>query len=164
MGFSWSANLGFPRARDFIEMKEHDFNEVVSLILKEDDRYAKESYVFLKRALDFTMDQERKKQGLSVSKQRHVSGQELLTGMRDYATEQFGPLAFTVLTSWGLKRCEDIGEMVFNLIDYGVFSKNEDDTREDFSSIYDFGDAFVKPYQPKRRILKRPRYRAIESL
>lgn len=145
-------------------MKEHDFNEVVSLIIKEDGRYSKEGYVFLKRALDFTMDQERKKQGLSVSKQRHVSGQELLTGMRAYAIDQFGPLAFTVLTSWGIKRCEDIGEMVFNLIDYGVFSKNESDTREDFSAIYDFEEAFVRPYQPKRRILKRPRYRAIESL
>jgi len=145
-------------------MKEHDFNEVVSLIIKEDGRYTKEGYVFLKRALDFTMDQDRKKQGLSVSKQRHVTGQELLEGMRDFAKEQFGPLAFTVLTTWGINRCEDIGEMVFNLIDYGVFSKNEDDTREDFSSIYDFKEAFLKPYLPKRRILKRPRYRAIESL
>ena len=103
--------------------------------------------------------------GKAVSKtQRHVTGQELLEGVREYALEQFGPMAHTVLTSWGLERCEDFGEIVFNLIEYGVFSKNEDDTKEDFTAIYDFEEAFLKPFQPDRRRLKRPRYKVIESL
>ena len=146
-------------------MKKQNFSEMVNLIVKEDDRYAKESYSFLKEALDFTMDKERKRKGKIVSKnQRHVTGQELLEGVREYALDQFGPMALTVLTSWGLSRCEDIGEMVFNLIEYGVFSKNEDDTREDFASIYSFEDAFERPFKPEKRRLKRPRYRAIETL
>ncbi|OUW17905.1 MAG: hypothetical protein CBD18_03705 [Opitutales bacterium TMED158] len=146
-------------------MKKQNFAEMVALIVKEDDRYAKESYGFLKEALDFTMDKERKRKGKVVSKnQRHVTGQELLEGVREFALDQYGPLAYTVLTSWGLSRCEDIGEMVFNLIEYGVFSKNEDDSREDFSSIYTFEDAFEKPFRPAKRRLKRPRYRAIETL
>ena len=146
-------------------MKKQNFLEMVNLIVKEDDRYTREAYGFLKEALDFTMDKERKRMGKAVSKtQRHVTGQELLEGVREYALEQFGPMAYTVLTSWGLERCEDFGEMVFNLIEYGVFSKNEDDTKEDFTAIYDFEEAFLKPFQPDRRRLKRPRYKVIESL
>ena len=146
-------------------MKKQNFLEMVNLIVKEDDRYTREAYGFLKEALDFTMDKERKRMGKAVSKtQRHVTGQELLEGVREYALEQFGPMAYTVLTSWGLERCEDFGEMVFNLIEYGVFSKNEDDTIEDFAAIYDFEEAFLKPFQPDRRRLKRPRYKVIESL
>ena len=146
-------------------MKKQNFLEMVNLIVKEDDRYTREAYGFLKEALDFTMDKERKRMGKAVSKtQRHVTGQELLEGVREYALEQFGPMAYVVLTSWGLERCEDFGEMVFNLIEYGVFSKNEDDTKEDFAAIYDFEEAFLKPFQPDRRRLKRPRYKVIESL
>ena len=144
---------------------EPNFSEVVSLIVKEDDRYTKEGYAFLRKALDFTIDKERKRQGKVVSrKQRHVTGQELLTGVKDYALDQYGPMAFTLLTNWGINRCEDIGEMVFTLFDYGIFSKNEGDSKEDFSSIFTFQEAFVKPFQPERRRLKRPRYRVIESL
>ncbi len=146
-------------------MKKQNFLEMVNLIVKEDDRYTREAYGFLKEALDFTMDKERKRNGKVASKtQRHVTGQELLEGVREYALDQFGPMAHTVLTSWGLERCEDFGEMVFNLIEYGVFSKNEGDTKEDFAAIYDFEEAFLKPFQPDRRRLKRPRYKVVESL
>ena len=146
-------------------MKKQNFLEMVNLIVKEDDRYTREAYGYLKEALDFSMDKERKRKGQVVSKtQRHVTGQELLEGVREYALDQFGPMAYTVLTSWGLERCEDFGEMVFNLIEYGVFSKNEDDSKEDFAAIYDFEEAFLKPFQPDRRRLKRPRYKVIESL
>lgn len=149
-----------------IAMKEHDFTEVVSLIVKEDPRYAKNSYLFLQKALNFTIDKERKRQGKLVTKssKRHVSGQELLDGIREYALEQYGPMAHYVLTSWNINRCEDFGEMVFNLIEYGVFSKNDEDAKEDFASIYSFEEAFIKPFVPKTRRLKRPSYRVIESL
>ena len=146
-------------------MKKQNFNEMVNLIVKEDDRYTKEAYGFLKEALDFTMSKEKKRKGKLVSKnQRHVTGQELLEGVREYALEQYGPMAYTVLTSWGLKRCEDFREIVFNLIEYGVFSKNDEDSKEDFASIYDFEEAFLKPFLPEKHRLKRPRYKVIKSL
>ncbi len=147
-------------------MKEHDFTEVVSLIVKEDPRYAKNGYLFLQKALNFTIDRERKRQGKVVTKttKRHVSGQELLDGIREYALDQYGPMTYYILTSWGIKKCEDFGEMVFNLIEYGVFSKNDNDEREDFAATYTFKEAFEKPFKPKKRFLKRPTYRAIESL
>ena len=67
--------------------------------------------------------------------------------------DQFGPLAKTVLESWGVHRCRDFGEIVFNLIEYRVFSKTDSDRREDFADVYDFDEAFVKPFRPadKRR-------------
>ena len=147
-----------------IAMKEHDFTEVVSLILKEDKRYDAAAYVYLRKALDYTIDQERKKQGKVLKRPRHVSGQELLLGIKDYSLDQFGPMTYTVLTSWGIKACEDFGEMVFNLIEYGVFSKNDQDSREDFKAIYTFEEVFKKPFEPTRKRLKRPTYRAIDTL
>jgi uncharacterized repeat protein (TIGR04138 family) len=81
----------------------------------------------------------------------HLTGPELLEGMRAFALEQFGPMAKTVLNSWGVRSCADIGDIVFNLIDQKVFSKTESDRREDFAGIYDFDEVFVKPFAPARR-------------
>ena len=67
-----------------------------------------------------------------------------------YALEQFGPLAKTVLNAWGVRRCRDFGDIVFNLIEYNVFSKTENDRREDFTDIFDFEEAFVRPFQPAK--------------
>lgn len=80
-----------------------------------------------------------------------MSGPELLDGLRVYALDQFGPLTKTVLNAWGVTRCADFGEIVFNLIEYSVFSKTESDRREDFADIFDFDTAFVKPFLPERR-------------
>jgi uncharacterized repeat protein (TIGR04138 family) len=164
-GFGIRGSLPIVECCGLLSMKKQNFTEMVNLIIKEDDRFTKEAYSFLKEALDFTMDKERKrKRKIVTQNQRHVTGQELLEGAREFALDQYGPMAFTVLTSWGLKKCEDIGEMVFNLIEYGVFSRNEDDSKEDFTAIYSFEEAFQKPFQPEKRRLKRPSYRAIESL
>ena len=78
----------------------------------------------------------------------HVSGQELLDGLRAYTLDQYGPLARTVLEAWGVKRCGDFGEIVFNLIDYNVFSKTASDRREDFEEFYTFEEAFEAPFRP----------------
>ncbi|HEX2100689.1 MAG TPA: Minf_1886 family protein, partial [Candidatus Synoicihabitans sp.] len=67
-----------------------------------------------------------------------------------HALEQFGPMARTVLDAWGIRRCGDFGEIVFNLIDYNVFSKTDNDKREDFSDIFTFEDAFDRPFLPAR--------------
>jgi uncharacterized repeat protein (TIGR04138 family) len=101
--------------------------------------------------LDHTVKELRKKDANRAERSRHVSGPELLEGLRIYALDQYGPLARTVLNTWGIKRCRDFGDIVFNLIEYNVFSKTENDRREDFSDIFEFDEAFVKPFQPSRR-------------
>lgn len=132
-------------------MQNPDFSEIVAQICKEDARYDRKAYDFVRLGLDQTVKNLRKRDAERTEKSRHVTGPELLEGLRAYALDQFGPLAKTVLNAWGVSSCRDIGNIVFNLIDYNVFSKTENDRREDFADIYDFDEAFVKPFQPARQ-------------
>jgi uncharacterized repeat protein (TIGR04138 family) len=132
-------------------MQDSDFPRIVALICKEDARFDRKAYDFVRHGLDQTVKEIRKKDGTRTGKSRHVSGPELLDGLRLYALEQFGPLSKTVLNSWGVRRCRDFGEIVFNLIEYNAFSKTDSDRREDFADIFDFDDAFVKPFLPNQR-------------
>ena len=134
-------------------MQDLDFNEVVDLICKEDPRYDKKAYTFIRQGLDHTVKEIKKKDTGKTRGSQHVTGAELLDGLRVFALDQYGPLTKTVLNSWGIKRCTDFGEIVFNLIEYNVFSKTESDRREDFVDLYSFDDAFVKPFLP----LNKPR-------
>jgi uncharacterized repeat protein (TIGR04138 family) len=131
-------------------MQDLDFDEVVSLICKEDGRFDRKGYHFVRQGLDHTVKDLRKRDPKRAGRSLHVTGPELLDGLRAYALDQFGPLAKTVLASWGIMRCTDFGDIVFNLIEYNVFSKTDQDRREDFSETYTFEDAFVKPFLPVR--------------
>ena len=137
-------------------MPDLDFAEIVDLIRKEDARYDKRAYFFVRQGLDSTVKNLKKNDPARLQRSPHVSGRELLDGLRMHALDQFGPLSKTVLESWGVRRCVDFGEIVFNLIEYNVFSKTENDRREDFADLYDFDEAFVKPFQPAGRRHSRP--------
>ena len=126
-------------------MQKQGFEEYARQAANRDPRYDVDAYLFLRDALDFTIA------GLprpSTNRPRHVRGPELLGGFRDLALREFGPLAQTVLDIWGVRRCEDVGEMVFHLIEVGAFGKTEEDTREDFANGFHFDDAFRKPFLP----------------
>ena len=128
-------------------MQTLEFAEALELILKEDPRYAREAYDFVRDALNYTLKQRRKSKELSGEK-THVSGQQLLEGIRLYALKEFGPMVPTVFQYWGVKRCEDFGEMVFNLVRTRVFGKTDNDSMDDFRGAYTFHEAFVVPYLP----------------
>jgi uncharacterized repeat protein (TIGR04138 family) len=130
--------------------QDPDFAEIVGLICKEDTRFDRKAYDFIRLGLDHTVKELKTKEASRTGRSRHVSGPELLEGLRVYALEQFGPLTKTVLESWGIRRCSDFGDIVFNLIEYNVFSKTDSDRREDFSDLYTFEDAFVKPFLPAK--------------
>ena len=132
-------------------MQDLDFSEIVDLIYKDDPRYDRKAYTFVRLGLDQTVKNLKKADPARTQQSQHVSGRELLEGLRAYALDQYGPMAKTVLDSWGVRRCADFGEIVFSLIDYRVFSKTEKDRREDFAEIFDFDDAFVRPFQPSER-------------
>ena len=83
---------------------------------------------------------------------RHVSGQELLNGIRQFALQQFGPMVVTVFEEWGVKSCRDFGEIVFNMVEIGLLAKTDKDTRDDFQNGYDFTDAFAKPFWPQSKL------------
>src|SRR5207237_5685126 len=95
-------------------MQHPDFSDVVALICKEDSRYDRKAYDFVRLGLEHTVKDLRKKDSVRAEQSRHVSGTELLQGLRAYALEQFGPLAKTVLNAWGVRSCRDIGHIVFN--------------------------------------------------
>ena len=67
------------------------------------------------------------------------------------SAKEFGPMVVTVFDNWGIRSCEDIGHMVFNLIGAGIFGKTDQDSIEDFKAVYDFQEAFVKPYSPEKK-------------
>lgn len=126
-------------------MQKVEFTESLDSILAADPRFDREAYFFLRDALDFTIKQKKKSK---TDPSRHVSGRELLEGVRQYALKEFGPMVITVLGYWGIRKTDDIGAMVFNLIREGVFGKTDQDSIEDFRAGYDFEEAFAAPFRP----------------
>ncbi len=129
-------------------MQTPNFEDVVTAIVSNDKRYGIEAYTFLREALDHTQKGVAK---AHKNETRHVSGGELLQGIRNYAITTYGPMTITVLEEWGIRRCEDFGELVFNLVEHGLLSKTENDSREDFQNGYDFDTAFRKPFLPQHK-------------
>lgn len=130
-------------------MQELTFENTLALVIAKDPRYQRDAYLFVKDALDHTQKVVLKE---NKGEMRHVTGQELLGGIRDYALAQFGPMTQMVFEEWGIKRCEDFGEIVFNMVEIGLLGKTEKDSREDFASGYDFSEAFRKPFLPAGKI------------
>ena len=128
--------------------EQTSFEEYVRLACEADPRFDADAYLFLRDALDTTVREMRKQWD---SDDRHVSGPELLDGFRRLALKQFGPMVPTVLDAWGICCTDDVGDMVFNLIEIGAFGKNDEDSKEDFVAVYDFHDAFVKPFRPDKK-------------
>jgi len=133
-------------------MHEANFDEGIELLLLKDPRYTRDAYVFVRDALDHTKKDLSRREGAPITENEHVTGQELLAGIREYALGQFGPMAITVLEDWGITRCEDFGEIVFNIVEAGLFSKTDTDSRTDFQNGYDFDDAFRKPFLPQSKL------------
>ncbi len=111
-----------------------DFEEKLDALLKRDPRYGHDAYLFVFEGLRYTLK--------NLGVQRHVSGQELLEGIRAHALDQFGGLAPLVLSEWGVRKTDDFGEIVFNLVDHGLMGKTEHDSREDFRGVFRFDEAF----------------------
>ena len=103
------------------------------------DSYKPEAYAFVMEALDFTIKK--------LEKPRHISGKELLEGVRQYALKQFGPMARIVFEYWGVFKTGDFGHIVFDLIEVGLLRKCDEDSIEDFENCFDFKEAFDGKYQ-----------------
>ncbi len=107
-------------------MKHPDTADLLQTILTRDPRYTAEAYAFVRAGLDYTVRR--------LEKPRHVSGRELLDGIREFALAEFGPMAKTVLNGWGIQRTEDVGEIVFNMVETGLLGKTDKDSRADFAN------------------------------
>lgn len=126
-----------------------EFSEVIDRICAENGRFHPHAYVFVRQGLDYTVTSLKERGELKT--RQHISGQRLLEGIRAYALEQYGPMTKAVLDHWHVENCRDFGTIVFQLVDYGVLGKTDEDSIQDFESGYDFYDAFEKPFLPESR-------------
>jgi len=110
-----------------------EFWAAVERIREHDARFARDAYAFVMDSLDFTMRR--------VGERRHLSAEELVRGLCANARNRFGLFAYTVVEKWGLRTSDDVGDVVFQLIDAGILSRQESDSREDFDGVLDFREA-----------------------
>jgi len=111
----------------------NDYESALDQVLDGDRRYSRHAYFFVQRALQFYREKHGGEQGGG-----HIKGPQLLRGVRELALDEFGPMARSVLNSWGLGEGEDIGEIVYNLIDAGLMSKTPEDRKKDFHGVMKF--------------------------
>lgn len=120
--------------------------------IAEQTRYPLDAFAFIQRGLDFTVtrlhgeldeaDYNASDDPEDLEQSRHVSGQDLCRGLRDFAIKEYGLLARTVLRRWSITSCRDFGEIVFALVEGGVMRKTDNDSIHDFDNVFDFATAF----------------------
>lgn len=125
-------------------------------LLTRDRRYHFDAYVFVFEALRYAQEKlglgqsqpsTAREEGEESGGERHVTGQELCEAIRQYALQQYGYMAKSVLNHWGVHSTGDFGEIVFNLIDIGQMRKTEHDRREDFEDVFDFETDLTQGYR-----------------
>jgi uncharacterized repeat protein (TIGR04138 family) len=129
------------------------FHAGLAEVARRDGRYAYEAYEFIFQALFHTQKMlgreppEELRNQPEANSSYHVSGPELLAGVRDLALREFGLMARTVFHLWGIRNTGDFGEIVFNLIDAGMMTKTAEDRREDFQDVFDLDEALVQDFR-----------------
>jgi len=125
------------------EPREKSLSEVVESV----GVYPMEAFHFVQQGLAFSVDQIHAGNVPAEPEQRHISGQQLCEGLRQFALTKWGMLARTVLTRWQITSTMDFGRIVFALIDAGHMQKTDRDRIEDFRNVYDFKSAFEAGYR-----------------
>lgn len=112
--------------------------EVLDQLQERNPRFHTKAYFFVLAALHSVI------QGLDAP--RHITGRELTMGVRDLALERYGPMARSVLEHWGIHATEDVGCVVFAMVEQGILVKQDGDRMEDFTQVFDFEEAFERNY------------------
>ncbi|MCM8536794.1 MAG: hypothetical protein NE334_12730 [Lentisphaeraceae bacterium] len=127
-------------------MHPDELKKAVEEILQRDKRFCEDAYFFMNEAVLFSAEYFSKPE---FGNGRHLSGPELLDGIREFTLSEFGTMSFSVLRRWGVQTTLDIGHIIFNLIDARILSASPEDKLGDFNEVYDFHSAFVKPFEPE---------------
>ena len=120
-------------------MVNQEFYTLIDQICDADPRYKSDAYEFLMEALAYTQKK--------FKRSKHVSGEELLEGIKQFLMHRFGPLTLLVLKHWGINRTEDFGHIVFNLVNNKILSKDSEDNIDSFQNGYDFHEVFDRGYR-----------------
>jgi uncharacterized repeat protein (TIGR04138 family) len=114
-------------------------DDVLARIRAHGSRYDERSYLFVLAAIEYVQTH--------LPVRRHVTGAELAWACRDLARERFGLLARPVLQHWGVTRTDDLGRIVYTLVDVGLLVTQPGDSEEDFRDVFDFEPAFDDEYK-----------------
>jgi uncharacterized repeat protein (TIGR04138 family) len=109
--------------------------------------YPREAYKFVQAGLSYTVEKIHAEIADDPEASRHVSGQQLCEGLREFALKEWGLMARTVLRRWNITATYDFGRIVFALVEHQHMSKTDEDDVEDFRNVYDFKSAFDQNYQ-----------------
>ncbi|MEW5894365.1 MAG: Minf_1886 family protein [Candidatus Omnitrophota bacterium] len=120
---------------------KQEIDNLIELICLEDPRYHEDAYDFILEALSFSQKKYRRA--------KHVTGKQMLEGVKELVMKRFGPMGRSVLKYWGINGTEDVGHIVFNLIKKKVLTKSEEDCLEDFKDVYDFERVFEHIYRKR---------------
>jgi uncharacterized repeat protein (TIGR04138 family) len=120
-------------------MATGDVYEKIEEIADASGRYRPPAFLFVLRAIEHCRRR--------LERTGHVTGKELLESSRIIAVEEFGPMAKSVLNHWGMESTEDIGRIVFLMVDNGLLSKTDNDSLDDFRGGFDFETEFVRNYR-----------------
>lgn len=125
-------------------------------LLAKDSRYDVEAYNFIFETLDWILKKRKKSEIESVP----ITARELFEGIQGYAIEEYGILALTVFESWGISSTDDFGEIISNLVKFGLLGKHPAYSPFDFHNVCDLRQAFdlVPKFHPKKRKKLEPSY------
>jgi uncharacterized repeat protein (TIGR04138 family) len=150
---SWNSSLFTPHRMCYInELMPPPSNEPSPLksldeIVEIIGLYPLAAYNFVRAGLAHTVEQLHAETAEDPDANHHVTGQQLCEGLREFALQEWGLLAHTVLTRWNVTTTYDFGRIVFALVEYNHMKKTDEDTIEDFRNVFDFKTAFNANYK-----------------
>lgn len=124
-------------------------DKTLEQIVDEVGLYPVEAFEFVQQGLSYTVNKIHGNETDSQrgAKSRHIGGQDLCEGLREFALQNWGLLAGTVLGRWNVRKTVDFGRIVFAMVDNGFLQKTENDKLDDFRNVFDFKSAFEGGYK-----------------
>ena len=118
-------------------------------LTRDDPRYAYEAYEFVCDAVSFTQEQLGRvpEEEDDPDTDYHVSGEELARGACELAVLEFGMMAPVVFRQWGIRKTDDLGNIVFNLIRAERLSQSDRDDPDDFRDLFDLDKALAEGFE-----------------
>lgn len=132
----------------------HD--ELYDEVARRHPQYPRAAYVFVGTAVHEIAVKILKHHSDSDEKSnrsRHITGQELVLGLKDLLLKRYGRLAIDVLRHWHISETLDFGKIVYFLVEVQLLSVSPEDSFEDFRDVYSFSDVF-SPTPGSRRVRK----------
>jgi len=112
-------------------------------LTRHDPRYVYEAYDFMCDAVEYTQEMLGRVpvEEDDPEMDYHITGEELVRGAVELGILEFGMMAPIVFRRWGVRQTDDIGHIVFNLIEANKLSRSDRDDIADFQNLFDLENA-----------------------